>query len=51
MNELWPALVGALASGLVLAMNRRQKDIRELFRRVSTLETKVASLNRKKGLF
>ncbi len=39
MNELWPALVGALASGLVLAMNRRQKDIRELFKKFGELKS------------
>tara|TARA_R100001594_G_scaffold1457_1_gene6365 strand:+ start:564 stop:716 length:153 start_codon:yes stop_codon:yes gene_type:complete len=47
--EYLPAIAGALASAIVLSINRRQKDIRELFRRVNKLEMDVARLQAKNG--
>tara|TARA_R100000664_G_scaffold4848_1_gene9582 strand:+ start:383 stop:535 length:153 start_codon:yes stop_codon:yes gene_type:complete len=47
--EYLPAIAGALASAVVLAINRRQKDIRELFHRVNKCELEIARLKAKDG--
>ena len=48
MNEIWAALVGVAATTVVVAISnnssRKERDIRELFHRVVTLEKQVASL-------
>ena len=46
MNELWAAIIGATASAFLMAIanisNRRERDIREIFRRLNQLEKEVA---------
>ena len=46
METLGPAIVGAVASALLMLLanvsNRRERDIRELFHRVNSLEKEVA---------
>ncbi len=48
MNELWAALIGVAATTVVMAIgnnsSRKERDIRELFHRVVTLEKQVAAL-------
>jgi hypothetical protein len=48
MNELWAALIGVAATTVVMAVgnnsSRKERDIRELFHRVVTLEKQVAAL-------
>ncbi len=46
MNELWAAIIGATASAFLMAIanisNRRERDIREIFRRLNQIEKDVA---------
>ena len=48
MESLWPAIVGAGASATLMALanisNRRDRDIREIFRRINEIEKDVAQL-------
>jgi len=48
MDSIWPAIVGAAASALLMLLanvsNRRERDIRELFHRINALEKEVAKL-------
>ena len=49
MNEITAAIIGAALSALVMMLanisNRRERDIREVFRRLNQLEKDVARLN------
>ena len=46
MNEITAAIIGAIASAFLMALanisNRRERDIRELFHRINSLEKEVA---------
>jgi len=46
MNEITAAMIGAIASAFLMALanisNRRERDIRELFHRINSLEKEVA---------
>jgi len=46
MNELWAAIIGATASAFLMAIanisNRRERDIREIFRRLNQIEKDLA---------
>ena len=46
MNEITVAIIGAIASAFLMALanisNRRERDIRELFHRINSLEKEVA---------
>ena len=46
MNEITAAIIGAAASAFLMAIanisNRRERDIREIFRRLNQLEKDVA---------
>ena len=46
MNEITAAIIGAIASASLMALanisNRRERDIRELFHRINSLEKEVA---------
>ena len=46
MNEITAAIIGAVASAFLMALanisNRRERDIRELFHRINSLEKEVA---------
>ena len=46
MNEFTAAIIGAIASAFLMALanisNRRERDIRELFHRINSLEKEVA---------
>jgi len=46
MNEITAAMIGAVASAFLMALanisNRRERDIRELFHRINSLEKEVA---------
>tara|TARA_Y100000593_G_scaffold14105_1_gene26542 strand:+ start:316 stop:498 length:183 start_codon:yes stop_codon:yes gene_type:complete len=48
MNEITAAIIGAALSALVMMLanisNRRERDIREVFRRLNQLEKDVARL-------
>ena len=48
MNEITAAIIGAVASALLMLLanvsNRRERDIREIFRRINQLEKDVAKL-------
>ena len=48
METLGPAIVGAVASALLMLLanvsNRRERDLRELFRRISNIEKELAQL-------
>ena len=48
MNEITAAIIGAIASALLMLLanvsNRRERDIREIFRRINQLEKDVAKL-------
>ena len=48
MDSIWPAIVGAAASALLMLLanvsNRRERDIRELVHRINALEKEVAKL-------
>ena len=52
MNEIWAALVGVAATTVVVAVSnkssRKDRDIRELFHRVVSLEKQVAALEPRK---
>ena len=47
MNEITAAIIGAIASAFLMALanisNRRERDIRELFHRINSLEKEVAN--------
>jgi outer membrane murein-binding lipoprotein Lpp len=49
VEEIWAAIIGALITCFLMTIgnisNRRERDIREIFRRVNELETKVARLD------
>jgi hypothetical protein len=46
MDAIVPAIVGATASALLMLLanvsNRRERDIREIFRRLNTIEKELA---------
>jgi len=46
MNEITAAMIGAIASAFLMALanisNSRERDIRELFHRINSLEKEVA---------
>ncbi len=54
MSEIYAALIGVAATTVVMAVgnnsSRKERDIRELFHRVNTLEKQVARLDKRKGL-
>ena len=54
MTEIWAALIGVAATTVVVAVSnnssRKDRDIRELFHRVVSLEKQVARMERRKGL-
>ncbi len=54
MNEITAAIIGAVTSALLMLLanvsNRRERDIREIFRRLNQLEKDVAKLQNPRRL-
>ena len=54
MTESWAARIGVAATTDVVAVSnnssRKERDIRELFHRVVTLEKQVARMEKRRGL-
>jgi len=54
MHEITAAIIGATASALVMLLanisNRRERDIREIFRRLNQLEKDVAQSQKPRRL-
>jgi len=54
MHEITAAIIGATASTLVMLLanisNRRERDIREIFRRLNQIEKEMARLQKPRTL-
>ena len=54
MHEITAAIIGAVASALLMTIanisNRRERDIREIFRRLNQLEKEVARIDKGRRL-
>jgi len=54
MESILPAIIGATASALLMMLanisNRRERDIREIFRRLSQIEKELAQVPKSRRL-
>jgi len=54
MHEITAAIIGAVASALLMTIanisNRRERDVREIFRRLNQLEKEVARIDKGRRL-
>tara|TARA_R100001082_G_scaffold96321_1_gene63833 strand:- start:106 stop:279 length:174 start_codon:yes stop_codon:yes gene_type:complete len=54
MESILPAIIGATASALLMMLanisNRRERDIREIFRRLSQIEKELAQVPKPRRL-